>query len=175
MQPPVKPLEANALTVEQERSLDERIDGLRAETEALAAPMHVEVRLMAAFKAHHKKSRALTRRREFIAQWFAPGFALAASVGMSAWMALVPLLEPLPDTAMSVADVRIDTETPFIALQSLEQIALEPQPHLIKANVPRMMLASYGVPVNPESAGDSVRAEMLVSASGQALAMRFVP
>jgi hypothetical protein len=90
-------------------------------------------------------------------------------------MALVPLLEPLPDTAMSVADVRIDTETPFIALQSLEQIALEPQPHLIKANVPRMMLASYGVPVNPESAGDSVRAEMLVSASGQALAMRFVP
>ena len=68
-----------------------------------------------------------------------------------------------------------NAETPFIALQSLEQIALEPQPRLIETAVPRMWLASYGVPVSPEVAGDSLRAEMLVSANGQPLAMRFLP
>jgi hypothetical protein len=97
---------------------------------------------------------------------------------MSVWMVLVPMLQLAPDVIPSASNMTsgsVETETPFIALQSLEQIALEPRPHLIEANVPRMMLASYGVPVNPESAGDSVRAEMLVSASGQALAMRFVP
>ena len=68
-----------------------------------------------------------------------------------------------------------DDAGPFIALQSLEQIALEPRPRLIEAAIPRMWLAAYGVAVSPELAGDSLRAEMLVSANGQPLAMRFLP
>ena len=167
-----------ALAPEHENMLDEHLDNLRAATESLAAPAQLEATLMSAFKVHHTKSHAAKRRREFIAQWFAPGFALAASVGMSAWMVLAPMAQPMldqPQFASIGVDAGISADTPFIALQSLEQVAMEPQPRLIEATVPRMWLAAYGVSVNPESAGDAVHAEMLVSASGQPLAMRFLP
>jgi hypothetical protein len=69
----------------------------------------------------------------------------------------------------------MDEQSPFIALQSLEQIALEPRARVVQTTVPRMILAAYGVPVSPEVAGETMRAEMLVSANGQPLAMRFIP
>ncbi|MEP7156612.1 MAG: hypothetical protein ABI905_12615 [Betaproteobacteria bacterium] len=155
-------------TTEQEQWLDARLDNLRAATEPLSASPALEAKLMKAFKARHVQR----RRSERFAQWFAPGFALAASVGMSAWMVLAPVAAPALDAGAAYST---GSDAPFIALQSLEQIALEPQPRLIETAVPRTWLASYGVPVNPETAGDSLRAEMLVSASGQPLAMRFLP
>lgn len=164
------PIADTTLTPEQDRALDERLQLLRAGTESLAVPAHLEGKLMSAFNLYHTKR----RRSRFIAQWFAPGFALAASVGMSAWLVLAPMARPL-DSGADAAYLMASTGTPFIALQSLEQITLEPQPRLIGTVVPRMWLASYGVAVSPESAGDSLRAEMLVSASGQPLAMRFLP
>ncbi len=155
----------------QEQWLDERLAELRASTGTLAAPASLEATLMQAFKAHQSRK----HRGERIAQWFAPGFALAASVGMSAWMVLAPMAGPAIDSGAGAAYAIASADTPFIALQSLEQIALEPQPRLIETAVPRTWLASYGVPVSPERADDSLRAEMLVSANGQPLAMRFLP
>jgi hypothetical protein len=169
---------SNTLTPAQECLLDEHLGTLRAATQSIEAPVHLEARLMTAFATHHARQKAKQRRRNFIAHWFAPGFALAASVGMSAWMMMVPMAGSVSDDAALTpgdANAPLFAGTPFIALQSLEQIALEPRPRVIQTSVPRMMLASYGVPVNPQSAGESIRAEMLVSASGQALAMRFVP
>ena len=164
------------LTIEQEALVDRQIECLRSETESLSAPAMLEAKLTAAFAQHHAKRRAGARRRDLIAHWFAPGFALAASAGMAAWMALSPTartaLDTLPSTPVEVNSIAA-ADRPFIALQSLEQIALEPHPRIIETDVPRMLLASYGVPVNPESAGGLMRAEMLVSASGQPLAMRF--
>lgn len=168
---PTDPQTDTPLTPAQEALLDARLDALRHATENLAAPPRLEATLMAAFKTHHAKK----RRHEFFTQWFAPGFALAASVGMSAWMVLAPMARPALDMTPDAMSLLVSADTPFIALQSLEQIALEPQPRLIETAVPRMWLASYGVPVSPEVAGDSLRAEMLVSANGQPLAMRFLP
>lgn len=158
---------------EQEQWLDGRLDDLRGATERLSASPALEARLMKAFKSQQVTQQRRERSRR-LAQWFAPGVALAAGVGMSAWMMLAPVAVPALD-AGAAAYVEANAETPFIALQSLEQIALEPQPRLIETAVPRTWLASYGVPVSPETAGDSLRAEMLVSASGQPLAMRFLP
>lgn len=166
------------ITPEQEQMLDRSFDALREETEALAAPARLEADLMAAFRKHHLRRAAQQRWRDALGQWFAPGFALAASLGMSAWMVLAPMAQvAAPGNPMTIApdDPAAGAEAPFIALQSLEQIALEPRPRLVETAVPRMLLASYGVPVSPESAGDSVHAELLVSANGQPLAMRFRP
>ena len=113
-----------------------------------------------------------------LSRWFAPGVAVAASVGMASWMMLSQLSRVGVDDGMDVAAALAagrDAANPFIALQSLERIALEPTPRLIAANVPRASLAAYGVPINPEVAGQPVRAEMLVAANGQPLAMRFLP
>jgi hypothetical protein len=164
------------LTLEQEALIDRHIEYLRSETQSLSAPAMLGAKLNAAFAQHHAKRRTDARWRDLIAHWFAPGFALAASAGMAAWMVFSPMartaLDAFPATPVE-ASANGAADGPFIALQSLEQIALEPHPRIIETDIPRMLLASYGVPVNPEFAGGLMRAEMLVSASGQPLAMRF--
>ena len=61
----------------------------------------------------------------------------------------------------------------FIALDSFERIEAEPAPRLVETEVPRTMLAALGLPATPENAGDAVRAEMLVGAGGEPLALRL--
>jgi hypothetical protein len=61
----------------------------------------------------------------------------------------------------------------FIALDSLDRIEQEPAPRMVQAQVPRAALASLGVAITPENAGDSVKAEMLVGANGHPLALRL--
>lgn len=162
------------LSAEQEHRLARHLDALRTETATLDMPARYDDALLAAFRSHHAGRRKQSTLPGFLAQWFAPGLALAASIGMATWMVFAPLagMGTLPGEPYAMTG---SGDAPFVALLSLEQIAAEPSPRVITAAVPRMWLASYGVPVNPEIAGDSVRAEMLVSANGQPLAMRFVP
>jgi hypothetical protein len=48
------------------------------------------------------------------------------------------------------------------------------QAWLVSTEMPRERLAAFGLPFDPARAGDSVRAELLVRASGEVLAVRFV-
>ena len=169
------PDNSQTLSPEQESLLKARFATLSADMDSLNTPDQVEATLMTAFAKHHRQRTAQIRWQGFLGQWFAPGFALTASVAMSAWMLFAPGTQLAQPPAPSNTFASAAYDSPFIALQSLEQIEREPNPRLVQAPVPKMWLASYGVPVSPETAGDSVRAEMLVSANGQPLAMRFVP
>ncbi len=147
--------------------VDRELDNLRVHIAPHAAPPKVEAAVLKAFAS---RQRALSNANRgwagSIGQWLAPGTAIAASVGMSVWMLL--------SISVSTPPAQIaESDAPFFALQSLEQIALEPNPRLIETQIPKLMLASMGVAVSPEIASESVRAEMLVSAAGQPLALRF--
>ena len=160
----------NPLTREQDAALDHQLDALRHEFDGINTPDIIHARLTAAFARHHRRSAF----RVLLSQWFVPGLGLAASVGMAAWITLAPVTHPALDL-VTPAVTAADDAGPFIALQSLERIALEPTPRLIETNMPRTMLASLGVPINPEVAGETMRAQMLVAANGQPLAMRLTP
>ncbi len=67
-----------------------------------------------------------------------------------------------------------DNDGVFVALDSLERIGQEPSPRMLKADLPRIALASLGVPVTPDNAGESIRAEMVVGADGHPLALRLL-
>lgn len=145
------------------------LDALRASMATLNAPRGVEKELMAAF------AKQFPARRWYHAlsplQW-----SLAGGVGSTAMVALLalslslrapaPLLDATPSNSIDAG--------PFIALESAERIEQEANPQMIEADVPRSALASLGVPVSPENAGDSVRAELLVGADGSPLALRLV-
>ncbi|MBL8520114.1 MAG: hypothetical protein JNK75_05515 [Betaproteobacteria bacterium] len=161
------------LSPRAEQALDTQFDHLRRELSLVAAPPALEGKLAAAFAAHHRRQAGAARWRARLGEVFAPGVAVAASLGMAAWMMLAPVAPMLQSPAAPVASLGDDT--PFIALASLERIALEPKPRVVQTTVPRMMLASYGVAVSPEVAGENMRAEVLMSAAGQPLAMRFIP
>ncbi len=149
-------------------ALDAPLAALRSAMASQEAPRGVEKELMAAF------AQAFPRKRWYDAlsprQWGVAGgltsTALVAVIALS-----LSMQSPTPGQLQMIA---ADDGPAFIALESLERIEQEPDPQMVEADVPRTALASYGVTVNPENAGDSVRAEMLVGADGSPLALRLV-
>jgi len=154
--------------------LDQRLAQLRMATTHLDAPRCVEKELMQAFThqfARRQPSHRPWYRRLGLLEWSAAGVCAALSAGVLGLLLVPPhLVDGLPETG---ALVRIDNGAAFIALDSFERIAAEPAPRLVETAVPRTMLAAFGLPLTPENAGDDVRAEMLVGAGGEPLALRL--
>ncbi|MBL8510933.1 MAG: hypothetical protein JNM52_04735 [Betaproteobacteria bacterium] len=153
--------------------LDSALSALRHELAGHSTPPAIEAALMQAFTRHHRKR----RWQDWLTQWLVPGLGLAASLGAATWVTLAPFISAHnspPESGLLTAHEASEA-LPFIALEPLERIAREPAPQLLQTTVPRLSLASMGVLITPENAGDTVHAEMLVSASGQALAMRVIP
>ncbi|HSJ98718.1 MAG TPA: hypothetical protein VLC53_16700 [Myxococcota bacterium] len=144
--------------------LDSRLAALRAELQSAAAPDALEPALVAAFRRAHGGGAARPRL------WWLPPLALAATVVTVSWMIAAPLApQPRPAAAPVDADAG-----PFLALRPLERIALEPGTTVVATEFPRALLADWGLPVAPDRAGEPVRAEMLYSADGEALAVRLI-
>jgi len=151
---------------------------LRGDMQQLHTPPRVEAALMAAFAKQQKKR----RWQDFISRKLAPLMAVSATATVAAVMVMTPAQLP-QDASMSAAATlsaeslayQAAADTPFVALASAEQIANEPSPRVVQADVPRMWLAGAGVPVGPEVAGEAVRAELLVNGNGDALAVRLMP
>ena len=153
-------------TTETDR--DPLFDALRAEVGRLDAPRGVEKELLQAFAKLHPPKRRWYHRLAV------RPFALAGSLVAGALVLAFAVRAPHPaEGGNAGALVSLDGNGVFIALDSAERIAAEPAPRMVAADVPRTSLAALGVPLTPENAGDSVRAEMLVAADGQPLALRL--
>jgi hypothetical protein len=143
------------------------LDALRAATAGLEAPRGVEKELMAAF-ARQQAPRKWYRRLSPL-QWSVAGGA--GSMAMVAMVFLLVLRTPLPQPGAELP--AYDNGGAFLALESLERIEQETAPRMVETELPRSALAPLGIPVTPENAGDPVRAELLVSADGEPLALRL--
>jgi hypothetical protein len=150
---------------------DPLFDPLRAETKRLDTPRGVEAELLQAFARLHP-----ARRRWFHVlnprDWLLAG-GMAGLVAGALALAIVLPVPRVEDAPQARTLVTLDESAPFIALDSAERIAAEPAPRMVAADVPRTSLAALGVPLTPENAGDSVRAELLVAADGRPLALRL--
>lgn len=149
--------------------LDSHFDALRGALAQRHTPPGVEKELMAAFARQYPKRRwyqSLSR-----AQWgVAGGLGSAAAVVA---LLMLSLHAPLPVGSGAEPLAGFAYGGAFIALESIERIKQEPAPRIVETEVARTALAPLGVPVTPENAGDWVRAEMLLSANGQPLALRL--
>ncbi len=152
------------------RDLDARLAQLRTGMAGLDAPRCLEKELMQAFHAQFVRKQAWYRRLGPL-EWSAAGLGSLVTVAVLGLLLMPPrLLGELPEATPLV---RIDKGAAFIALDSFERIAAEPDPRLVETEVPRAMLAALGLPVTPENAGEAVHAEMLVGAGGEPLALRL--
>ena len=140
-------------------TLDPHLRLLRAELDSVHAPAELEAALAAKFRRTHRTRPTL---------WWMPPLALAATVGMLSWMVRAPL-PPVP-----IAQVAAVDQGPFLALRPLERIALEPGTTVVETEFPRALLADWGLPVSPDRAAEPVRAELLYSPEGEALAVRII-
>lgn len=144
-------------------SLDPRLAELREALASVSAPAALESALAARFRRTHRAARP--------SLWWIPPLALLATVAIVSWMIRGPV--PPMHTAIASPAAEAD-QTPFLALKPLERIALEPGTTVVSSEFPRALLADWGLPVSPDRAGEPVRAEMLYSADGEALAIRLV-
>jgi hypothetical protein len=119
----------------------------------------LESALAAQFRRTHRKRPTL---------WWMPPLALAATLAVVSWMVRTPHIAA-PGVQVAQAD-----PGPFLALRPLERIALEPGATVVEAEFPRALLADWGLPVAPDRAAEPVRAELLYSAEGEALAVRII-
>jgi hypothetical protein len=145
-------------------------DALRSEMARLDAPRCVEKELMQAF------AQQFPRKPRWYARLATPGWSIASSLASAALVLLVFVFSPqAPHLRGGEGRPLVGTGDggAFIALESLERIEAEPSPRMVETQVPRTSLASLGLPVTPENAGDSVKAEMLVAADGEPLALRL--
>ena len=145
---------------------------LKQELAGHDTPRCVEKELMQAFQ------RQFPRRRPWygfltLPQWGAAG-ALCSLTVVAVLLALSPHQSIEVSGQPPAAIDGIDGGAAFIALDSLERIEAEPDARLVEADVPRTALAALGVPLSPDNAADTVRAEMLVAIDGQPLAVRLI-
>ena len=163
------------MTIDQQDTteLPDALAALRQAMDAQNAPPGVEQELMAAFAARFPPRRwyhALSLRQWSVGMG---GAALAAVMALA--LTLQPTASIVPSQGTDLSNISsVDEGSPFIALESVERIEQEVNPRVLEADLPRTVLASLGLPVSPETAGDSVRAEMLVGADGSPLALRLV-
>jgi hypothetical protein len=146
--------------------LTSRLDELRGELAHVNAPDALEAQLTAAFRKRHARARRP-------ALWWMPPLALAATVALVSWMVHAPVIIS-PEPSIETAIAGEPDPGPFLALRPLERIALEPGVTVVATEFPRALLADWGLPVSPERAGEPVRAEMLYSAQGEAIAVRLL-
>lgn len=153
---------------------DPLFDALRDELQGCDTPPAVRKQLMAAFSAHHAGQRP---GQAALPWWRRPGRAAwaMAGCGLGCVGALCLMLVVLqrPPVAGNPAFAHETNTNAFIALDTLERIEQDPAPHMLATTVSRASLASLGVMVSPENAGDMVMAEMLVGADGSPLALRL--
>jgi hypothetical protein len=145
-------------------------DALRSEMARLDAPRCVEKELMQAF------AQQFPRKKPWWSKLATPQWSIAGSLASTVLVVLVFLLAPqAPHLRGGEGSplAGIDGRGAFIALESLERIEAEPAPRMVETEVPRTALAPLGLSVTPENAGDPVRAEMLVAADGEPLALRL--
>ena len=153
-----------------EPELDARLAALRVASSRLDTPRCVEQELMQAFAARFPPRRPWYRRMNVL-EWGAAGVCAAVAVAVLASLLAPPA--PYAGFASHAPLVRCENGGAFIALDSFERFEQEPDPQLVETELPRTMLATLGLPVAPEQAGEPVRAEMLVAADGELLALRL--
>ncbi|TXF97059.1 hypothetical protein FVD38_22155 [Massilia arenae] len=140
---------------------------LRVELAGHDAPPCVEKELMQAFARQFPKKQPWYRKLS-LPQWGTAG-ALASMCGV----ALLLALSPHQAITVGAPVIGFDDGAAFIALESLERIESEPYTRVVEAELPQSALAPLGMPLNPQTAGQTVRAEMLVAQDGHPLAVRL--
>jgi hypothetical protein len=154
--------------------IDPLFDALRGEMAKLDAPRGVEKELLQAFARRFPQKQPWYRRLA-LRRWLLAGGLSTAVTALTVFSLLLhnPRLAADPDGGGRALLSRDGNGGLFIALESPERIEQEPAPRVVETEVSRSSLGPLGGPLTPENAGDTVRAEMLLGADGQPLAVRL--
>ena len=75
---------------------------------------------------------------------------------------------------MTVQQTEPEIASQFIALGAVGPMSFQDGGQIVRVEVSRLAMASFGLPVNMDRSGERVTAEVLLSADGFARAIRFI-
>lgn len=117
-------------------------------------------------------------RRPLWADWraWAVGVATVAIFAVMLWPAQrpAPVAAVLPVVIPAAVDTSREITSAFITLRPGEAIIPPEGASMVRVGLPRASLASFGLPANPEFAGERIQADVILGMDGQARAIRFV-
>lgn len=160
---------------------------LQQELASLEAPASLEQTLLGAFEQHFPKRPWYRRWQEFSWQLTSGLCACLVVVvlvlNQTSPVALIANKDTNQDANKDViwdsnelqASYEMHEEIPFLALNSGAEILKQDDMRIVRAQIPHSVLATMGVTVNPEVANLSSKAEVLVGANDEFLAVRFLP
>jgi hypothetical protein len=118
---------------------------------------------------------ATPRRNSRPLAWAGGGLALASFAFAAVILATAP---PIADEGVRAPTSNATAFMPLVSAERWSQLLRETREQgpawVVPTEIPRESLAAMGLPYDPARAGESVQAELLVQASGDVLAVRFV-
>ncbi len=154
-----------AARLENERQVTSTLRAYAGHSWDAGAPPRVEGALVAAFRQTNAARRPAVR-------WRAWASALAA--GVAVFAIALGLLQPRNPVPAVAAEEQVEVATDYFPLQyGTDLTALEGAP-VIRMEFPRTVLASFGLPMNPQRAAEPVQADVVLGRDGIARAIRFV-
>ena len=164
-----------AARLASEREVAAALRLLATDSQSLEAPARVERALVAAYRRGVRTQPA--SRRGVL--W--PIWGVAAATLVLAVAAALQLRAPGPaanrDSAASrpaeIAETGEFATQYFPLEQDADLTALEGAP-VVRMKLPRTVLVSFGLPMNPERAEEPVKADVVLGPDGTARAIRFV-
>jgi hypothetical protein len=164
---------------ETEATLKSYNRALKHELQSLQAPASLEQALLTAFDQHFPKLLWYRRWQEFSWQLTtglcASLVVLVLVLNQTSPLVLIANQDAILDNSALETSDEMHEEIPFLALYSGEEILKQDDMRIFQAQIPHSVLATMGVTVNPEVANQSSKAEVLVGANDEFLAVRFLP
>jgi hypothetical protein len=150
--------------------LEAGLVGLKAEMARVQAPRGLEGDLRARFRAGRLARPALPAWRVLLQQFVVPAVAIGVVLALFVPFFSEGLLAP---DLSGEAELSPPTVTPFFALGDSRKV-LDPRLGVIVATeLPRQTLLDFGLPIDPGQVSQPVKADVLVGAGGEILAVRF--
>lgn len=146
----------------QERELEAAMAELRRERDAVAAPAGVQISVMAEFRARRNKRMIHDPRA-----WWTLAAAAVVAIAFLLMPARAPKREPLITESNGYA-------TEFIPLRFGRAAEPNEMLQVIRIRLPARELTRLGVPLPPDLARSTVKADVLLGEDGVAKAIRFV-
>ncbi|HXA51609.1 MAG TPA: hypothetical protein VNV86_14930 [Candidatus Acidoferrum sp.] len=180
--PHLRECAACAVRMRKQHELAAGLRTLAAHQARVEAPARVEAHLVAAFRAQagRPSGRGAVRGWIPVGTWAA---ALAAMIAIGVFVVRdrAPEARRNPAKRVELASTEngftaTDTaaEEGYLPLPGAAQLVPSDDVSVVHVELPRSAMMQVGIEVNPERAGETVRADVMVGSDGLARAVRFV-
>jgi hypothetical protein len=158
-----------AARLASERRVTAALRAYAAGSANAGAPQRVEDALVAAFRRTKAVRPARNYRRAWISALAAGVAVFAIAVGL---LPRDPVQNTLPAAVAIAGPDEVTTE--YFPLQyGTDLTALDGAP-VVRMELPRTVVVSFGLPMNPERAAEPIKADVVLGRDGIARAVRFV-